>query len=612
MAKQRILILGGGFGGVYTAKTLEKLRGDQDDYDILLINKDNYFVYQPMLAEIISGHVGLFDTVSPLRSLLPKTDIITRDVESVDLERKIVITSPGFKPVRSEYYYDHLVIAMGNVTDFRGMTGLTQHALRFKYLSDALMLRNHVIRTLEEASVENNPRLKEALLTFVVAGGGWSGVECIAEMNDFVRKAAKKYRNIDPDKIRMVLLQSDTRILREMEESLALMAQKVLEKNKVEIRLKTKLRAATGDEAILDSGERIPTKTLISTVPGSPNPVIEALNLPKGIGRNGKSNHKIKVNLEMQVEGSDHIWSLGDCAQIPEPGDETGTIFCPPTAQHASREGELCAKNIVASIRGEERKQFAFKGLGQMGALGHQTAVAQLTMGPINMKVSGLIAWMMWRAVYLMKLPGWDRQVRTFFAWVIGGFLPVDTVQLRFEPREGVVEEHYEPGQFVFDQGDLGDRLFIIIKGRVEIVKTENRVAQKLAELGPGGYFGEMALLVEGQAERSAGVRALEPLDVLSVPKHDINALVDHLPALRESFEHVIRQRDTDNRKRGRKAVSPKEEATPEPVSVMTATPIPVAKPAPIEEISADDSVSIEENPMEKTVFLPRPGDDVK
>ena len=581
MAKQRILILGGGFGGVYTAKTLEKYLGEQDDYEILLINKDNYFVYQPMLAEIISGHVGIFDTVSPLRSLLPKTDIITREVESIDLVNKKVITSPGFKPVKSEYSYDHLVFAMGNVTDFRGMTGLTQHALRFKYLSDALMLRNHIIRTLEEAAVETNPRLKEALMTFVVAGGGWSGVECIAEMNDFVRKAAKKYRNIDPEKIRMVLLQSDTRILREMEESLALLAQKVLEKNKVEIRLNTKLAAATGDEAILNTGERIPTKTLVSTVPGSPNPVIEVLDLPKGVGRGGKSNHKIKSTLEMQVEGSDHLWAIGDCAQIPEPDDETGTVFCPPTAQHACREGELCAKNIVAAIRGDEKQQFEFKGLGQMGALGHQSAVAQLNLGFMNVKVSGFIAWIMWRAVYLMKLPGWDRQVRTLSAWVIGSFLPVDTVQLRLEPREGVVEEHYEPGQFVFDQGDLGDRLFIIIKGRVEIVKNDNRVSKKLAELGPGSYFGEMALLVEGQATRVAGVRAIEPLDVLSVPKHDINALVDHLPALRESFDHVIKQRVLDN-KGSRRPVAPLPVMDPEPIS------------------------SSEENPMERTINLPR------
>jgi len=547
MAKKRVLILGGGFGGVYTAKALEKLRTDRDEFDIAIINKDNYFVYQPMLAEIISGHVGVFDTVSPLRSLLRKTDVIVRDVESIDLANKRVITSPGFKPVRSEYSYDYLVLALGNVTDFRGLTGLTQHALRFKYLSDALTLRNHVIRTLEEAAVESNPKLKEALLTFVVAGGGWSGVECVAEMNDFVRKVARKYRNVDPKQVRMVLLQSDTRILREMDESLALAAQDVMTKNGIEIRLQTRLAAATGDEAVLNTGERIPSKTLVSTVPGSPNPVIEALDLPKGTGRGGKSNHRVKVNLELQVESSDHIWAIGDCAEIPEPGDTTGKAFCPPTAQHAVREGELTAHNIVAAIRGGRPKQFAFKGLGQMGVFGHHSAVAQLSLGGAKINIKGYLAWLMWRGVYLMKLPGWDRQVRTLTAWFTASFLPTDTVQLTMLPQAGIVQEHYEPGQYVFDQGDLGDRLFIIIKGRAEVIKTANRVSKKLAELGEGQYFGEMALLREGMSTRMAAVRAVDQLDVLSVPRQDITALVDYIPALRDSFHDLIKKRDEEN-----------------------------------------------------------------
>lgn len=542
-SKKRILILGGGFGGLYTAKTLEKLLGNADDYEIALINKDNYFVYQPMLAEIISGNVGLFDTVSPLRSLLHKTNVIVREVESIDLENKIVVTSPGFKPVRSEYRFDYLVIALGNVTDFRGLTGLTQHALRFKYLSDALTLRNHVIRTLEEAAVETNPKLKKALLTFVVAGGGWSGVECIAELNEFVHHVAKKYRNIELKEIRMVLLQSDTRILREMEESLALLAQKVLEKKGIEIRLKTRLAAATGDEAILNTQERIPTKTLVSTVPGTPNPIIESLNLPKGMRDNGKTNHKIKVDLTMQVEGSSHIWAIGDCAHIPMPGGDPTKDFCPPTAQHAVREGELTAHNIVAAIRGGAKKEFTFKGLGQMGALGHGNAVASA----FGFKMSGYIAWLAWRAVYLTKLPGWDRRLRTLMAWLLGGILPTDTVQVGLEPQMGVVQEHYEPGQYVFNQGDLGDRLYIIIKGKVEVIKTDDRVSRKLAESGAGEFFGEMALLGEGQTTRGAAIRAIEPLDVLSVPKHDIIALAEHLPSMHEAFSDIMEKRQLQN-----------------------------------------------------------------
>lgn len=544
MSQKRILILGGGFAGLYAAKTLEKLTKDRNDIEITLINRDNYFVYQPMLAEIISGNVGVTDTVSPLRSLLHKANIVVREVEYVDLENKVVVTSPGFKPVRSEIEFDYLVVALGNVTDFRGMTGLTQHALRFKYLSDALTLRNHVIRVMEEAAVETNPKLKEALLTFVVGGGGWSGVECIAELNDFVRHVAKKYKNIDTKHIRMVLLQSADRILLEMDEGLAKLAEKVLIKAGVEIKLKTRLAAATGDEAILDSGERISTKTLISTVPGSTNPVVDDLELPKSGGR---GNQKIKVDLTMQVEGRDDVWAIGDCAMVPQPGDTTGKLFCPPTAQHAVREGELCAKNILAQIDGKKPGEFDFTGLGQMGALGHQSAVAQLKVAGQSIKLSGIIAWMMWRAVYLMKLPGWDRRLRTAIAWITSTILPTDSVGLKFTPAHGVVQEHYQPGQYVFNQGDLGDRLFIIIKGKAEVIRTDDRISRKLAELTTGQYFGEMALLVEGQATRGAAVRATEPLDVLSVPKQDITALVEYLPALRESFDEVIKRRQAQN-----------------------------------------------------------------
>ena len=153
----------------------------------------------------------------------------------------------------------------------------------------------------------------------------------------------------------------------------------------------------------------------------------------------------------------------------------------------------------------------------------------------------------MWRGVYLMKLPGLDRQVRTLTAWITAAYLPTDTVQLTMRPQSGIVEEHYEPGQYVFNQGDLGDRLFIIIKGRAEVIKTENRLSKSLAEVGVGQYFGEMALLKEGMSTRMAAVRAIEPLDVLSVPRHDINALVDYIPALRDSFEDLMRRRDEEN-----------------------------------------------------------------
>ena len=426
--KKRIVILGGGFGGLYTAMKLEKLLSWHDDFEITLINNENYFVYQPMLAEIISGNVGIFDTISPLRQLLKRTHILVRDVENIDLENRVVICSPGFERVYTRIPYDHLVLTLGNVTDFRGMTGFTQHALRFKTLSDALYLRNHAIHTLEEASIEQDPDRRQALLTFVVAGGGWSGVECAAELNNFVRGIAVNYHDLDPGEIKVILLHSGETILEQLVPNLRVLAQRVLVHAGVDIRLKTRLSAATGSEAILNTGERIATKTLVSTVPSSPNPVTDRTNLPKERGR-------IRTDQQMQVEGSDHLWSLGDCAWIPDPADETGKIPCPPTAQHAVRQGDVAAYNIVTTIRGGKRKTFKFKGLGTMGALGHHSAVAQV----MGLKISGLPAWFMWRAIYLIKMPGWDRRVRTMFGWIVSNMLPTDSVQLRVETGVGVV-----------------------------------------------------------------------------------------------------------------------------------------------------------------------------
>src|SRR5690349_12268313 len=212
--RKRICILGGGFAGVYTAKYLEKALGRRGDFEIVLVNKENYFVFQPMLADVVSGAIGVTDAVSPIRRLLPRTDLHVREIESVDLRGRNVTTTPGFLPHPHVIAYDHLVLALGNVTDFRGMRGLPEHAIPFKNLSDALYIRNHVIHALEEAATEHrNAQLRSELLTFVVAGGGFSGVEVVAELNDFVRGVIKNYPQIDPNEVHVVLLHALGRIL---------------------------------------------------------------------------------------------------------------------------------------------------------------------------------------------------------------------------------------------------------------------------------------------------------------------------------------------------------------------------------------------------------------
>jgi NADH dehydrogenase len=539
--RSRIVILGGGFAGIYTAMELEKLMDGRDDFEVVLVNKENYFVFQPMLPEVISGSIGILDVVSPIRRLLPRTDLHVREVEAIDLERKVVVCSPGFRAQPHIVPFDHLVLALGSVTDFRGLRGLPEHAFPFKNLGDALALRNHVIRALDEASIErHDDGLRRQLLTFVVAGGGFSGVEVAAELNDFVRGVARSYPALDSREIRIVLVHGGGRILPEVAESLALFAQEKLVQRGVDIRLGTVLEAATGDEAILRGGERIATKTLVSTVPAFPHPLLASLPLAKG--RNGK----LYSTKFAHVEGRTDVWALGDCALLPM----VDGYPSPPTAQHAIRQAAVAAYNIVATLRGHCLRTFDFKGLGKMGSLGHRSAIAEL---PGGLKISGFAAWFLWRTVYLMKLPGWGRKLRVAVSWALDLLLPPELVQLKLEGSGGVAQEHFEPGQDVFRQGDLGDRVYVILTGAAEVWRRADGVETRLARLGPGDWFGEMALLKE--TTRGATVRCIESMDALSLPKRDFTVLAANLPDLRESFERVMATR--------RSAAAPQEDGVP-------------------------------------------------
>ncbi len=531
-SRKRIVILGGGFAGVYTARRLEKklkrLGARAGEYEIVLVNRDNYFVFQPMLPEVISGSIGILDTVSPLRRLLPRTTIVVREIEEIDLTTRTIRTSPGVHPHPSEIRFDHLVLALGTVTDFRGLRGLPEHAMPFKNLADALALRNHVIGALEEAAVEDEEELRRQLLTFVIAGGGFSGVEVAAELNDFVREVARSYPSIDPAEIRVVLLHSQDRILPEVSPKLALFAQKILAARGVEIRLNTRLEAASAEAALLAGGERIATRTLVSSVPSSPHPLIQALTLAKA------PNGRVLVTPRLDVEGAENIWALGDCALVPNPD---GATFAPPTAQHAIRQATVVADNIAASIGGTKQRSFSFAGLGKMGSLGHRTAVADV----FGFQVSGFLAWWLWRTIYLAKLPGWARRIKVATSWTLDLFLQPDLVQLRAGAAGGLRHEHYEPGQAVFHQGDVGDSIFVIVDGAAEVLREEAATSTRVACLGAGEVFGEMALL--GRSVRNATVRCLEPMTILRLPKRDFRLLDASLPALRRSFEDVAAAR---------------------------------------------------------------------
>lgn len=540
--RARVVVLGGGFGGVYTALALERLAARGALVEVSLVNRENYLVFQPMLAEVVAGDVGILDTVSPLRQLLAHTDVFVREVEGVDLERCVVTLGAGLTPRTHELEFDHLVLALGNVTDFRGVPGLPEHALPFKTLADAVRIRNHVINVLEQCSVVREDDVRRTMLTFVVAGGGFSGTEVAAALNDFVREAVGHYRSIPPEDVRIVLVHSGTSVLeRELTPRLARYATATLVEHGIELLLGQRLIAASPRTAVLSDGTRIATRTLISTVPSSPNPIVEQLGLPTDRGR-------LRCDATMAVAGHDGVWAVGDCGLIPMADGEPS----PPTAQHAIRQAKLLAANIVAAQAGAPGRSFAFAGRGKLGALGHRRALAEL---PGGITVQGVPAWLLWRAIYWSKLPGAARKTRVAVSWLSDLVLPPHPVQLNLGGGRGATQAHYEPGETVFEEGDTGDSLFMILSGQVEVIKRFGGELQVVRTLGPGEYFGEMALL--GRHPRSAGTRALSALDLLVLPGSDFSALADGLSEFRTEFEQIARLRAESDAARAAQAPPP-------------------------------------------------------
>ena len=523
---KQVLILGGGFAGVYTARYLEKLLRPEEAC-ITLINRENYWVYQPMLPEVISGSIGLTNVVSPIRRLCPRTNLIMREVEDIDLKRQIVTISPGFRPRQLELKYDYLVITLGNVTNFHGMPGLIENAMPFRTLADAMVLRNHLIHVLEEADVEDDQELRRQLLTFVVAGGGFSGVEVMAELNDFVHSVKRNYLRLRNEPHRCVIVQAGDRILPEMSEMLAISAQRILRKRGVEIILDDRLKAATSERAILQSGTEIHCKTLISTVPSALPPVVQKLDCPKEHG-------KLLVNAGLELNDYEgKVWALGDCTYVTT---VAGTRV-PPTAQHAIREATIAAINIANALRGGKRAEFAFQGLGTLGSLGYGAAVAQIC----GVKVSGFLAWCLWRCIYLMKMPGLNRKVRITTDWILRLLFPPELAQTRVALESGIRNQHFEPGDIIFRQGDLGDSVYVIEDGECEALREQNGEQQLFATLGRGEYFGEMALLSD--RTRNATIRARTAMNVSIIPKEDFNKLRRSVPIFEDVFIELATRR---------------------------------------------------------------------
>jgi NADH:ubiquinone reductase (H+-translocating) len=411
----RILILGGGFGGLYTALQLEKTIARDSDIEITLVNRENFFLFTPMLHEVAAGDLDLASIVNPFRKMLKRVNFFNGDVEKIDLRSKRVTVFHGEEHHHHELEYDHLVLALGCITNFFHLEGLDKRALTMKSLGDAIYLRNRMIANLEAADFECFPEQRKRLLTFVVAGGGFAGVETIASMNDFLRSAIKFYPHLSEEMLRIVLVHPGEFILPELGEKLGFYTQNKLAERDVEICVKTKVQGWTGSGVKLTDGTLIETDTLIWTAGTSPHPLLQELPCPTEHGR-------IVVNSYMEVKDWPGVWALGDCAIVPDPN--TGKPY-PPTAQHALRQGKVLAQNIAAAIHGRSQKHFEFSTVGLLASIGRRTGVANI----LGINFSGFIAWWLWRTIYLSKLPGFEKKIRVALDWTLDLIFAKDLVQ---------------------------------------------------------------------------------------------------------------------------------------------------------------------------------------
>jgi NADH dehydrogenase len=415
--KTRILILGGGFAGLHAGIHLDDTLARDPDIEITLVNRDNFFLFTPMLHEVAASDLDLTNIVNPVRKLLKRVNFFAGEVESINLERKIVTVSHGFDHHHHDIPYDHVVIGLGSITNFFKLPGLEQRALTMKSLGDAIHLRNRLIAHLEEADTECCTAVRRPLLTFVVAGGGFAGVETIAGINDFVRSAVRFYSNLREDMLRVVLVHPGNVILPELGEKLGKYTEKKLAERGVEIRVNTRVTGVNENTVQLSTGEQIESKSLIWTAGTSPNPVLDSLPCEKERGR-------LKVDENLRVLEWPGVWALGDCALVPD--GKTGQ-YHPPTAQHALREGKTLAGNLIASVRGGALKPFSFSTIGQLAAIGRRTGVANI----FGINFSGFIAWWMWRTIYLSKLPRFEKKLRVALDWTLDLMFSKDLVQFQ-------------------------------------------------------------------------------------------------------------------------------------------------------------------------------------
>jgi NADH dehydrogenase len=420
--KTRIVILGGGFGGAYTARHLEKLFRRRPDVEVLLISRDNFFVMTPLLFGVCSGTLDMRHVSVPIRAFLRSARFAEATVRRIDLDPRVVHAAA--EDGDQEVPYDHLVLALGSITN-RAMIRGSEHAFTFKTLADAFVLRNHLIERFERADVESDPQRRRRQLTFVVIGGGLVGVELFGELTAFVDEIARLYPHVGRGEVRFVLLQAGDRLMPEIDPALAEYGTRLLsERVGAEIRTGAAVQSiAPGKVHLRD--ETIEADTVVLAAGVLPSPVVAALPVAKD-----RRGH-IAVEATMRSTSHPEVWALGDCAAIPGPD---GRPY-PTLAQHALREAKVLARNLRAAVDGRPPQPFVYKTKGMMGSLGHRRGFAQA----FNVRLRGRLAWWVRRNYYLLATPGWGRRLRLAIDWTFALLFRPDVVKVDLDREHALL-----------------------------------------------------------------------------------------------------------------------------------------------------------------------------
>ena len=439
---KRILVLGGGFAGVECVRKLESYFPNENNVQISLVSEDNFFLFTPMLPQVASGTIETRHIVIPVRTLLKRTKFYEAEVKNIDPHGKTVTLS-GTKEKRGiSLHYDFLVLALGSQTNFFGMDKLEKLSYSMKTLNDAVVVRNRVIDMLEQADNETNPILKKSLLTFVIVGGGFAGIETAGELMDLLHDARKYYPNTEKTDIRVIVLEALPAILPGFNEKLAKFALEKLNERGIEIKVNTKLSSFSGDEVIIEdsrpptedqskqsSVNAIQTRTLIWTAGVTPVDIIK-----KSVFKTNRGG--IVVDEFLQAVDFPEVFAVGDCCYII---DSKTNRSLPPTAQNAESEAKVVAKNLYAMIANKGKEKFVYSPRGQMAVIGKRSAIASI----FGIHLHGFFAWMLWRIIYLSKIPRFDKKVRIFLDWTIDLFFDRDIARLKVM-REKPIEEFQE------------------------------------------------------------------------------------------------------------------------------------------------------------------------